>query len=184
MWMIGDPKIGVLNGDPAEIAAGVFLPITSRRADVTVGDYEVTIEVSVRDRQPRCDVLTVRSRKGDAITATSLRELPVASIVEHVMLGLFGSPFRLVDGERVEIATQTAVEAREARLPRRDLMPLVVEAYRTAIAKQDRKPIQYIARTLKYEPSYISKLVSEARKEGYLGPARPGIAGEERLERP
>lgn len=148
-----------------------------RRAQAFVGSYRVTIVVTIRDGRAQCDSLAVENRRGrEPITATVLREIPVASIVEQVVLGVFGTPYRKAGKKQVPIATQELVEARADRLPRRVLMPKVVESYKEAIALQDRAPIKSIAAKLAYDAGYISKLVSEARAAKLLGPARPGVA--------
>jgi hypothetical protein len=176
---IGISSAEVLDANPAEISPGVFLPATSVRAVVGFEGFTIKIVVTIRSRQPQCEVLTVESRGGQLpVTATTLRAIPVASIVEQVMLGVFGSPFRLVDGRPAPVSTQSAIEEREQRMPRRLLMPRVVDEYRSAVRAQSRRPIQDVAELLGYQPKYISKLVNEARKDGLLGPARLGKSGE------
>jgi hypothetical protein len=175
-----DPIHDVLDATPAEISPGVYLPATRIRATARFGSFTIALVVSIKDRQPICEEMTI-SRGGSPVTASALREIPVASIIEMTMLGVFGRPFKYKGATRVPITAQTVVEARSERLPRRVLMPRVVEAYRAAMADPSTrsKPILTVAEKLGgYQPAYISKLVSEARKEGLLGAAAVGRPGE------
>jgi hypothetical protein len=180
---MSDPVHDVLDARPAEIAHGVYLPSTKVRAEARVSGLKVTLVVEIKDRQPCCAQLTVESVHQRApVTGTTLREIPLAAIMDHVISGVFGTPFRFEGPKRVPISTQQSIDARSDRMPRRVLMPKVVDAYREAMANPATraKPILTVAEQLGgYQPAYISKLVSEARREGLLGRARPGIAGEQ-----
>ncbi|GGF11333.1 hypothetical protein [Subtercola lobariae] len=182
-WMVGE----ALDDTPAEVAHGIFLPHTRAKVTTKFKGYDLEVIVRIEDRQPVCDLLSIKaSRGGPSVTATTLREIPVASIIEQTLAGVFGYPFRFDGDERVEVATQSLVNERASREPRRVLMPRVVAAYREALANEATrsKPIVAVAQRLNYQPGYISRLVSEARKEGLLGAASPGMAGEQELPSP
>jgi hypothetical protein len=61
-----------------------------------------------------------------------------------------------------------------------ELLRQVVDLYRGLVAPPDpdRRPAAAIAAELGYLPSYVKKLLNEARREGILGPAMLGRAGE------
>lgn len=181
VYMIGD----TLDSTPTPIAEGVYLPFTRYKGTTTLGPYEVTITAAIKDRQVTCQELTVKSRDGSPITATSLREIPVAAML-NMSINMF-SPYRVdEEGNQVPVQAQSAVDARAAergkRTPREEVLPKVVEAYRAALANprtRDRAT-QAVADQLGYQRGYISRLLSDARKMDppLLGPAKRGKSGE------
>ena len=83
-----------------------------------------------------------------------------------------------------------ALEARHRR-PQAETLPRVAAAYRRALASDEEgereAPTQFVADQLGYSRGHASRLVSDARKQGLLGPTSPGRAGEvvsEQGERP
>lgn len=54
----------------------------------------------------------------------------------------------------------------------------VVDLYREAVAVGDWHPTKTVAEGLGYSRGHISRLLSQARREGLLGPAHRGVAGE------
>lgn len=178
--MIGDWKDQV----PAEIADGMYLPFTRYEGFTTLGPLKVTIHVKIVNRRPICERLEVESRDGTPVTASSLRDIPVAAMIRK-SLEMF-EPFRLEGGRRVPVPAQRTVDTlaneRQGRKSRDELLPRVVEAYRAALASpltRDRAT-QAVADQLGYQRGYISRLLSDARKMDppLLGPAKRGKSGE------
>ena len=166
------------NKTPAEVAGGVFLPYSEITARVTWGDFVLELTVRIVNRKPVCDVLKISARDGGPrVTAAALREIPLAAVQDRMLEGL-GFPYRVIKGENVEIPTNSMIEARAKKESRTIVLPRIVEAYRDAIARGSTSPTLDVATQLHYARGYVSRMLSEARREGLLGPARPGVAGE------
>lgn len=165
-------------GEPAEVAEGVYLPFSEVTADARFGDYNLRVGMRIIDRKPVCELFQVAAIPGGPkVSPTTLREIPLAAVLERMLTDL-GFPYRLVDGEQISVPTPTVVEERASRQPRSTVLPQVVEAYRDAIARGSNSPTADVARQLNYARGYVSRLLSDARKAGMLGAARPGVSGE------
>lgn len=72
------------------------------------------------------------------------------------------------------------VQGQVRRRPGREAMERVVDAYKEALADpaNRHRPTAEARDKTGYSFGHVSKLVSQARKEGLLGPARAGRAGE------
>lgn len=79
----------------------------------------------------------------------------------------------------LKVMRDLAQPERRTRFNDKDaLLREVVRIYRQAFASHDPKPRKAVAIELNYEPTYVAKLLVEARKKGMLGPAHVGRAGE------
>lgn len=172
-----------LDKNPAEIGPGVFLPQTRYRATLMTDDLEITIEVEVVAGETECRSLNLKARPSGRpakISSGVLRAIPLGTYLTWT-LEAAGFPFSVVDGEEVQISTQAAINSRKRR-PQSELLPIVVNAYREALADRSAAiraaPTQHVADVLHYERGHISRLLSEARKQGLLGPAKVGRPGE------
>ena len=151
----------------------------------------------------RCD----RQPGGRPITQAVLRTIPVTSyireVVEHSVfrftrdrtegrgdeIEIGGAPAWRYDtalspgvGQEVRREAREIVRARQ-RQPRRgiavsddDLREIAV-IYRAALAEQ-RRPTKAVMEAMHVSLATASRWVARARDLGYLGPARPGAAGE------
>jgi hypothetical protein len=84
------------------------------------------------------------------------------------------------------VTADEAADARRRQRPRSELLPIVVNEYRRALSNPQtrRRATQTVADKLGYERGHITRLLTEARKLGLLGPARRGQAGEADLDEP
>ncbi len=92
----------------------------------------------------------------------------------------------LTDEEQAELARRLQPRRGRRADPeaRRRLMEQVVQQYRDLTRAQVKKPKPDIASNLKISQSYVGALLAQARREGVLGPAAPGKAGETADPRP
>jgi hypothetical protein len=152
--------------------------------------YLVRLTVSVVHGQPVCTGLTAERRDGGPpVTRRGLNSLPVDRIVREIVA-------------QVVLKTETrpgAISYRPAGAPnagpvlarlaprrgrrsdpeaRQELIGKVVAAYRELVDSGVRQPKPAIAREFSISQSYVAALLTAARRQGLLGPAIPGRAGE------
>lgn len=157
--------------------------MTRYRSTMNSDPLKITVEVEIVDGQPECRSLKVESlHKGAPLTITgaTLRGIPLASYLNASLEGT-GFPFSVSGEERTAVSTTEMISKRKRR-PKSEVLPQVVDAYRRALVDKDPSiraaPTQHVANELHYERGHISRILSEARKQGLLGPARPGRPGE------
>jgi hypothetical protein len=136
-------------------------------------------------------------RRGEPVTSAELRRVKVGQYLaqireEHRQLTgrpLFGRRLPTDDPEVVAFEYEPRAESdavapmkRKRRRPS-EALPVVAEAYRNALVSPDPRiaasPTQYVAAQLRCTRGHASRLVSAARRAGYLGKALPGRPGEE-----
>jgi hypothetical protein len=152
--------------------------------------YLVRLTVAVVHGQPVCTGLSAERRDGGPpVTRRGLNSLPVDRIVREVVaqsvLKTESSP-GTIRYQPAEASNAGPVLARLA--PRRgrrsdpearqELIGKVVAAYRELVASGIGQPKPAIARELSISQSYVAALLTAARRQGLLGPAIPGRAGE------
>jgi hypothetical protein len=141
----------------------------------------------------RCLGLQVRGRDGEAITAESLRAIPVARLTRQAVAGAarrytpleeVGEPvFRLVSTPPEAAAAFYERYVKEGRRPRRgspitdDNLREVARIYREAV-KRDDPPTKTVGDTMHTARSTAARWVTAARERGFLGPALRGKGGE------
>lgn len=173
-----------------------------RRAFTVVIDdpecpYRLAMTVDAREHQLVCVGLELASGEdGPPVTSTMIRVLSVESYLRLVRKKLrsaagaflIGKVSVLDSGDMAFDFPPTPGEwkglesAHRQRRHTADLLPIVAEAYRKALGDydpdEDGGPTAAVARRLGYSRGHVSRLVTEARKQGLLGPAHPGRAGE------
>ncbi len=159
-------------------------------------DYGVTLTVTAHENLLACRELTLSQRAdGPAVTDQKLRAVTIKSYLAEIRRNLESLSGGLIilrfaeqfaDSFAMEPLSEGDVAGLEARHRRRqpmaDTLPRVAAAYRQALASDDEferdAPTEFVAKQLNYSRGHASRLVGLARKEGLLGPARPGRAGE------
>ncbi|MEU8252208.1 hypothetical protein [Nonomuraea sp. NPDC048916] len=169
-------------GPEAEIVPGISIPFTSYTSEVhdISSPYRLTLKIEVRDGAPECRQFVITA-DADAppITGVVLRSIPLATYVETTL--------EKITNRRGDALEELRAERGRRRQPKSDVLPRVVEAYRLALADPDpvvrKAPTQAVADRLHYQRGHVSRLLSEARRLGMLGPARRGRAGEAKTNR-
>jgi len=158
--------------------------------------FLVTMTVTAHEGRLACGELRLSRRAGGTpVTDQRLRTVTVRSYLAGIrrQLGSIGGGMVILrraeefaDSVALEPLGEEDVRGLEARhrirQPTSDTLPRVAAAYRRALASDDvserEAPTEYVARQLGYSRGHASRLVALARKEGLLGPASPGRAGE------
>ena len=158
-------------------------------------DYLVTMVIAASSGRLVAEEVTAAARPGGPpVTATGLRTVTVDAYLAGVrreLMKLEGGLLvmrRQVDGN---LTTWSGVapgdwgrfeERQRRRRSTVDALPLVAELYKKALESLDSDvaaaPTQYVADTLHYSRGHVSRLLSQARDAGLLGPAPVGRAGE------
>lgn len=155
---------------------------------------DVSMIVVAHEGRLACGELTLRQRPGGpAITSSLLR----AAVVDSYIAEVRRHPGPLVS-EHVETfpdgsmafepagpeALETFAATQKIRRSTSDLLPKVAAAYRDALnSPHASAPTAAVAKRLGYSRGHASRLLSQARDAGLLGPALRGQAGE-RVEQP
>ena len=166
--------------DEFEVAPGLFIAHTRWNSQINHRGFMVKFTVRITATGPICESITIeptREMKDGNVTGEVLRSLPIAAWLTRTIELAF--PYVKDGDKRVQVATQQLVD-RRTRQPKSKLLPTVVEAYRRAVAdpRTSRAPTAAVAKELGYQRGHISRLLSQARAEGLLGPAKPGRSGE------
>jgi hypothetical protein len=152
--------------------------------------YLVHLTVAVVHGQPVCTGLTAERRDGGPpVTRRGLNSLPVERIVREIVAQAVlkteirpgAVSYRLAGAPNAgPVLAQLAPRRGRRSDPeaRRELIGKVVAAYRDLVANGVRQPKPAIARELSISESYVAALLTAARRQGLLGPAVPGRAGE------
>ena len=176
---------------PLAGAPDVAVPELEVDVDSPSIPYVVRLTVAVVHGKPICTSLAAERRPdGPPVTRRGLNAIPVDRLVRaaaaqvaakvanrgpgFVSYDLFG------DGETAAAVVREMTPRRGRRADpeaRRELMSEVVTQYRDLLPVT-RQPKPAIAKSLGISTSYVSALLADARREGILGPAIPGRAGE------
>lgn len=150
-------------------------------AVATSPSWTATIEIVIETGRPVVENVSVhRVDGGPEISSSTLREIPVASIVRNA-LTVIAIPARSEDGQlRLSMMRVEGEESTESvvgeflnsqrRVPRskeghHELLMKVASEYRKACADPlIKRPRMHVATVLNLSSSYIGKLVSEARR--------------------
>lgn len=178
-------------------------PLRAVVTDSKLPGYEIELEVEADEGQLVARQVVVRRGAGSApVSGSTLRQLRVAEQIAHVLK----AATELYDGDappirpRVDsgpgwVTTRLAGSATEQERLRRaqtgrrasdQVMQEIVAAYREAQGDllTSHHPTKAVAERLNYSKGHVSRVLSEARKAGLLGPARPGRPGEVISEKP
>jgi hypothetical protein len=152
--------------------------------------YDLVMQIAMVHGKPVCTSLTAGRREGGPpVTRQGLNSLPVNRLVRQaVSVGMTrkageGPGFRAWDWPAPPGAAESALRelARSGGRPAdgstQDRMHEAVTMYRDLLGL-DPRPTTTIARELQISVSYASQLLTRARKQGLLGAAIPGRAGE------
>lgn len=192
---------GALPGGPFQRVEGGW--VLERPFRVHVQDSAVPSLIIVLDIEASGGRLLARSvyierRKAPGrVDGTALRQLPIEQYLSHALKAAMGPPTAggLPLVRPVVMQTATSVTTRltgtvenfeslnagqTRRRPGREAMERVVAAYKEALADPDtsRSPTETARKKTGYTHGHVSRLLTQARKEGLLGPARPGRPGE------
>jgi hypothetical protein len=158
--------------------------------------YILTLSIRAQRRRLVCGAVTVRQREGSGpVTGSALRSLPLESYVTLVRRNLLRSSAAgrslllvqeidrtssTVSFEPPTIDAIRGQEVAERRRPLSQTLPEVATVYRRALADPDdvHAPTAAVALHFHYSRGHAARLVSQARKLGHLGDARPGVGGE------
>jgi len=156
--------------------------------------YNVTMAIVAFEGRLVCDAVTVaRKGNGPIVTGTTLRSTVLDSYLSRVRetLGLFDGGFLVLkERERTptsvsysgvrsdEWATFESTQGRDRPIEVAEVANLYREALGSPDSKINRAPTAAVARRLGVHRGHAARLVSRARQEGLLGPARAGRAGE------
>lgn len=159
--------------------------------------------VQIIDGQPRC--VEIRALDGSWFTATDLKErFPLRTLLrEATAMAL--RPLEIVDGvpilrfkkwKSIDEALQASSDAirstfdggnrrpGDADPPDDEELRGVARVYKAALERGDRAPTNAVANHLHYGRTTAGRRVMAARKRGFLGPAIPRQAGEQKSPRP
>lgn len=169
----------------------VVVPQLGIKVDDEGVAYDLEMTVAMVHGAPVCTALTATQRPGGPpVTRQGLNSLPLNRIVrEAVAMGAWrkvaeGPGFTACDF-MVPGTAEDALRAmpggrhRPADPGTQDQrMRDAVKAYKELTGSGHTRPKPVIARSMGFTVSYVSKLLTRARREGLLGPARSGRAGE------
>jgi hypothetical protein len=161
-----------------------------RRWQVKIDDpnlpYRVELEIVAEGGSFACRGLRCESRPGGpAVTGEGIRRLPIAGFVRHTLQDV--ALVQVGKGHYVPLGDQADLEEifaayRRTETGRRpitdDELAEVAEIYRAALLS-DPAPTRAVAKAKHLSRSHAARLVGRARAAGFLGPTRPGKAGEE-----
>jgi hypothetical protein len=160
--------------------------------------YTVRVRIALRPDGTLC--CTELQIEAEEVTSRGVRAIPLGTILDFIALALGGKDpgikvpsagqftgsvsWRGEDDEfRRQIGELAPRPRRSAVTPQ--LLAEVADAYRELIAAGDRFPVNTLVRQrrkwsngLIYGADRLRQLNREARKQGLLGPAMPGRAGE------
>jgi hypothetical protein len=155
--------------------------------------YHVTMTLRARDGWLSCEAITLRETPdGPPVTGVALRSVIVDSYVRLIReeVGGAGGAFLI---NKVTTRTEDtlaweppserewdALEAGQSRHKTKITTQLVAQSYREALADAttSRRATAAVAEHLHISRGHASKLISQARAEGLLGPAARGQSGE------
>jgi hypothetical protein len=152
--------------------------------------YLLHLTVAVVHGHPVCTGLTAERRDGGPpVTRRGLNSLPVERIVREVVAqtvlktearpgAISYRPAGTLEAGPVPAQLAPRRGRRSEPEARRELIGKVVAAYRDLVANGVSRPKPAIARELSISGSYVAALLTAARRQGLLGPAIPGRAGE------
>lgn len=152
--------------------------------------YRLHLVIAVVHGRPVCTSLTAeRLPDGAPVTRRGLNSLPVDKLVRMaaaqsaatISRGDGWTSYDLVTPEQ-SASVLAGLTPRRGRRgdpgAREELVRKVVIAYRDLLAAKVKQPKPAIAKSLGISVSYVSALLADARRQGLLGPAIPGRAGE------
>ena len=177
---------------PLAGAPDVAVPELGVEVDEPAIPYVLRLTVAVVHGKPVCTSLAAERRPGGPpVTRRGLNALPVDRLVRAAAMEAAAKvasrgpgvvSYDLFGGGAATAAVAAEMAPRRGRPredpgARRELMAKVVAQYRDLLPVTGHpKPV--IARSLGISMSYVSALLAQARREGILGPAIPGRAGE------
>jgi hypothetical protein len=185
-------RLGRLAGN-VELLEDGFALATRLQAEVDLESlpYVLTLDIGVLHGRPICLSLRADRRAGGSpVTRSGLATIPVERLVLRAAVEAGGLRAESQDGvivveplteaEQTELARRLRPRRGRRADPaaRRQLMEQVVQQYRDLTRAQVKKPKPDIASNLAISQSYVGALLAQARREGLLGPAAPGRAGE------
>ncbi len=194
---VGSPLIAKEQGG-GELEGGLLLV---RPFVVDVGDpnlpYRLSLTVGAHRGRLVVEQAVISRRENDEpVNAIGLRKVAIESYLQRALQELretHGFPVvsRTITGRGSRVTGNSFASAKEwprseGIRPRRrspsELLPMVAQVYRAALLDPDpavaRRPSVEVGRRLHKSRTHAARLVAMARKEGLLGPARPGRAGE------
>lgn len=166
-----------------ELGGGLVLlnRVTVDVSDPVVPDHRITITVAASEGRIVCESLTVsRVGTGPIVTATVMRKVPVDAYLLRAREELVTGTTYISRGQAASCRGVGPEEIGD----RRGGVPLsrVAALYRDALAdpspRTHRAPTAAVAGWLDISRGHASRLVSQARREGLLGAASHGQAGE------
>jgi hypothetical protein len=153
------------------------------------GAFDWEMRVAVFEGQPRCIELRCVANESGPITPAAVHSFPLGRMVEEATL----MSARPVDElPRRKITWQNPEEARREQAAAAahfhsqehgrtvltdERLQEIAEVYRQNVATG--KPSKAVAERFNYKPASARRVVGEARRRGFLGPARLGRVGEE-----
>ena len=146
-----------------DLGDGVTVP--SRMTIEVTGDYEVTLQVVVRDGRFVCETI-----RADEITGELLRLLPIRELIRS----------GVIDATAISASPSSDLSLSAADLakdgPTDDALRAAAAVYRLAHAVGD-PPTKNVALSLHIGYSTASRWLRLARDKGILGETRQGKAG-------
>jgi hypothetical protein len=156
--------------------------------------YVIRMTVAVVHGKPICMSLAAERRPdGPPVTRRGLNAIPVDRLVRAAAArsamkvvnqgpGFVAYGFDPFSDDETSAVVVREMEPRRGRpqddpKARRELMQKVVDQYRDLLPITGH-PKPLIAKSLQISTSYVSALLTQARREGILGPASPGRASE------
>lgn len=141
--------------------------------------HEIAIEVEHREAVYRVARVTINACEGDELTSAVLG-MPVKETAERMLAYVWaraGDPVKHQDRER------KFLQGQRRRWLHDDFLRQVAEVYQTAEREGARSLIEAV-RTALGPAGYstVQRWVAEARKRGFLPPARPPRSGEGRTD--
>lgn len=203
-----DPKTGGLGSGRQEDGGGPLhggLTLMNRfRAEIRDPAIPYSVAMTLRARGGRlaCEEISLQEVDPESppITGVGLRAITIDSYVSRVreVLGEVGGGLLIAKqetGPRVTKASGPVApekweefEAAQERSEQREKITtqLVADHYREAMASGDptvnRRPTQAVADRLGVSRGHVSRLLTQARRQGVLGKAQRGQAGELRFD--
>ena len=161
----------------AALPEGPFVVTIRVKAEPVRGDLPCHVELDAElDEDAGTYVVTEircsRLRDGGDVTGEMLRSVPVQRILRAGAL----QANKLFQPSRADIA-----EVR-AQGPTVENLRLAARIYRMAYFVRDN-PTSAVSKALRLPYSTAARWVTRARRDGYLGPAHPRKAGEQRPQR-
>jgi hypothetical protein len=190
-WVDSEGPDGVI-GQAAWVAygPGFEIPLTFEYAGT--GPFEWRVQILVLEGRPQCVRFESWTLDPDRpVTPEALHRFPLGQAIEEATLMASRPadqiPRRLVfwDSAEQARAERTAVRAHyrqrpKSRKPKKltdEFLTEVADVYRKNVATG--KPSKAVQEHFHYTPASARRVVSEARRRDFLGPARPGRGGEQ-----